>query len=104
MANERPKQVPLPQTRKGQNLPVFRYRGRLTPLPADENSTEFRRAYDAAMRAIRLATAAAPPAMGSLKTGARYLPDTLGAAIDRYLDSAAYDRLAPSAKRNMGAP
>ena len=48
---------------KGRTYLFFRYRGRLTPLPADENSTEFRRAYDAAMRAIRLATAAAPPAM-----------------------------------------
>jgi len=51
------------------------------------------------MRTIRLAAATTVPLpMASSKTGARFLPDTLGAAIGRYLDSAAYDRLAPSSK------
>jgi integrase len=84
---------------KGKSYLFFRHKGKLTPLPADEDSPEFRRAYDAAMRTIRLAAATTVPLpVASSKTGARFLPDTLGAAIERYLDSAAYDRLAPSSK------
>jgi integrase len=84
---------------KGRSYLFFRYKGKLTPLPADENSAEFHRAYDAAMRAIKLAAAtAAPLPTASPKTGAKFLPETLGAAIERYLESAAYDRLAPSSR------
>jgi integrase len=87
------------KTVKGHRYLFFRHKGKLTPLPTDEDSTEFRRAYDAAMRAIRLATATtAPLPTASSKTGAKFLPGTLGAAIEQYLDSAAYDRLAPSSK------
>jgi hypothetical protein len=42
---------------KGKSYLFFRHKGKLTPLPADEDSPEFRRAYDAAMRTIRLAAA-----------------------------------------------
>jgi integrase len=88
------------KTVKGHRYLFFRHKGKLTPLPADEDSAEFRRAYDAAMRAIRLATATAAPLPAPSASNARtkFLPGTLGAAIDRYLDSAAYDQLAPSSK------
>ena len=88
------------KTVKGRPYLFFRYKGKLTPLPSDEHSAEFRRAYDAAMRAIRLATATGAPSAASSSPNARtkFWPGTLGAAIERYLDSAAFDRLATSSK------
>jgi integrase len=88
------------KTVKGRLYLFFRHKGKLTPLPADEGSAEFCRAYDAAMRAVRLATATAVPVPSASPPNARmkFLPGTLGAAIEQYLDSAAYDRLAPSSK------
>jgi hypothetical protein len=88
---------------KGRSYLFFRYKGKLTPLPADEDSAEFRRAYDAAIRTIRLATATAAQsaAPSSPNARTRFLPGTLGAAIERYLDSAAFDRLAPSSKAHL---
>ena len=83
---------------KGKSYLFFRHKGKLTPLPADEDSAEFRRAYDAAMRTIKLATTSAPRTTSSPNARTRFLPGTLGAAIEKYLDSASYDRLAPSSK------
>jgi integrase len=85
---------------KGRAYLFFRYKGKLTPLPADEDSAEFRRAYDVAIRTIRLATATRAPLTDPSSSNARtkFLPGTLGAAIERYLDSAAFDRLAASSK------
>ena len=88
------------KTVKGRLYLFFRHKGKLTPLPADEGNAEFCRAYDAAMRAVRLATATAVPVPSASPPNARmkFLPGTLGAAIEQYLYSAAYDRLAPSSK------
>ena len=88
------------KTVKGRLYLFFRHRSKLTPLPADEDSAEFRRAYDAAMRTIKLATATAAPsaAVPGLNARTKFLPGTLGAAIERYLNSASYDRLALSSK------
>jgi hypothetical protein len=80
------------KTVNGKTYLFFRYKGKLTPLPPDQNSAEFRRAYDAARRAAR---ATLTPAIALRPSNGA---DTINAAIDVYLDSAAFDRLEASTK------
>lgn len=80
----------------------FRFKGKSTPLPNDRDSAAFRAAYDAALRAAKLGAAKAKTAhvKGTRINGATaVLPATLGAAIDVYMDSAAFDKLEASTRR-----
>jgi integrase len=81
-----------PKTVGGKPYLFFRYKGKLTPLPTDRSSIEFRRAYDACIVAIRPAKEAAPaPAASRVNVRIGFLPDTLGAAIEKYLGSTAFE-------------
>jgi integrase len=69
----------------GKSYVFFRYKGKLTPLPADEASEKFRNAYDACMRAISEA-----PRQQWTPTD-RLIPSaTISEAIDKYLASASF--------------
>jgi integrase len=86
------------KTVKGNSHLFFRYRGKLKPLPLDESSVEFQRAYDVALQEAKLFRAMFH--RPSRRRDARVDPlrDTLDAAIDKYLDSAAFDALTRSSK------
>lgn len=96
------------KTVNGRTYLFFRYQGKLTPLPADENSIEFRRAYAALLRATVQTAPTAPRGRAAANARAAAVAeraavvaagaDTLNAAIDLYLDSAAYAKLAPTTK------
>jgi integrase len=75
------------KTARGKAYVFFRFRGKITPLPADEQSAAFRLAYDACLAEIaprqdvrRLRRRKLPGEVG-------VLPGTLGHAIDKYLAS-----------------
>jgi integrase len=76
----------------GKTYVFFRYRGKLTALPP-ENSDDFRRAYDKALRTVKLAESE-----GQVIAPRRQATESINAAIDLYLDSAAFDQLARSSK------
>ena len=96
----------LPRKIKGKDYLYFRHAAlpKLVSLPVDQNSSDFRRDYDACMRKVKAALAPAqkPAAPAPLPVGTRvsFLPDTLGAAINRYRHSTNFAKLAASTKRN----
>jgi integrase len=86
---------------KGHEYVYFRQPdGKLIRLPSDEHSPEFRRCYDACVKAITKSAAPAlptrtrPAATGSLG----FVGGTIGAAIKRYLASTEFSDLRPSSQ------
>jgi integrase len=77
------------QTKNGLSYLFFRFKGKLTPLPTDENSAAFRRDYDACMAKIapQVGVRRVQRRRDALNDRVGFLPDTMGAAIDKYLDS-----------------
>ena len=77
----------------------FRFKGKFTKLPIDRDSAAFRAEYDAAFRAAKLGAAKAKTfSKKHINAATAVLPGTLGAAIDVYMDSAAYNAVAPSSR------
>jgi integrase len=77
-----------PKTVKGNRYLFFRFKGKLTPLPLDQNSADFRRAYDACMKDALPVAEARRVRKPKIGAEVAFLPETFGAAIDKYLDSA----------------
>jgi integrase len=90
------------KTVKGRSYIYFRQPGgKLIPLPPDEGSSEFNRSYDACIKALTNkpdagAVAAAKPARTERVA---FIGGTIGAAITRYRQSAAYAALKANSKR-----
>jgi integrase len=78
--------------------------GKLIPLPRDEGSAEFRRAYDACLKAtVKEPVRPVPPAIRAADTSrVRYVGGTIGAAIQSYRLSTAFTQLKPSSQRVYG--
>ena len=72
------------KTMKGKPYLYFRCRGMLKQLPLDQTSMEFRRAYDNCMEEAARREKPRRVARVSL------VPESLGAAIDKYLESPAF--------------
>jgi integrase len=86
---------------KGHEYVYFRQpNGSLIRLPDDERSSEFRRCYDACVKAI--AKPVAPPAPSRMKPSATkavgFIGGSIGAAIKRYLGSAEFGDLRRSSQ------
>jgi integrase len=81
------------KTIKGRRYLFFRHKGRLTRLPPDQETAEFRAAYDAALRAAKRVRSALKKRQVR-PAGQK----TVSAAIDTYLNSVAFDALARSTR------
>jgi integrase len=94
------------KTVKGNAYVYFRspQDGKLIPLPKDEDSAEFKRSYDACLKAITKDPERLPPPAKKLAATERvaYVGGTIGAAIKRYLASQECADLKPSSRRVYG--
>jgi integrase len=77
--------------------------GKLIPLPRDEGSAEFKRAYDACLKARAGEPVRPAPAIRAADTSrVRFVGDTIGAAIQRYRLSTSFTELKPASRRVYG--
>jgi integrase len=97
-----------PKTVKGIDYLYFRMppKGTLIPLPADRDSAEFNKAYDACMAELkrqRKGAAVEEPIAPGIKCAdtriVEFVGDTIGAAIKVYRASPEYEAIKPSSKR-----
>jgi integrase len=91
-----------PKTVKGRPYLYFRMAdGKLVPLPLDQTSAEFRRAYDACRKTRdKVAVPATLPARRTIDTGnVSFIGDTVGRGIEVYKESAAYKATKASTKK-----
>jgi hypothetical protein len=86
------------RTVKGHLYVYFREPGgKLMPLPADEDSAEFRRSYDACLQALSSNARPAPSAAKPKQlAGVAFIGGTIGQAIETYLASSTYKQNKPS--------
>jgi integrase len=91
------------KTVKGKPYLYFRMAdGALVPLPLDQGSPEFRRAYDDCLRTRQKLAAKAPklPERKSIETAnVRFIGDTVGRGIEVYKESADYNSKKPTTKK-----
>src|SRR5262245_6424202 len=81
------------KTIAGERYVYFRFKGKLTALPSNESADEFKAAYDAALRQIKIAIAIEPTVVPF------NAPNTLTAGIDVYLNSSDYNQVKPRTKK-----
>lgn len=79
----------------------FRYKGKLTPLPTDQTSAEFRRCYAACLASVKKPK---PSAATELKPRrlerVSFIGGTVGAGIDKYIDSLLFRNCKPRSQYN----
>jgi integrase len=92
------------RTVKGREYLYFRNPAtkKLTPLPLDQTSVEFRRQYDLCIKALRAARKPAKPAPLGAPANERvaFLPSTMGAAVEVYLRSCGFEKKRPGTQYN----